>query len=213
MKLQKRFAAVFILGALSLGLAGCKAPTSTMPMAGGYEEVSHPVRTYIALDEPQPPRVSFQHRGKDDKITEVWPALYGAGEVIHGDLAIFVGDRAYMDPDRVTHARLFAVKSPALPVDITDEVLRLWAKAAGRDFKQAAIKFTAATPEENERGLKISLEFSTGDKWVHGHDDWPDQSSLQLDWSQLDQVIQTVKAKGIEQKDLRWKTPYIGEAL
>ena len=43
---------------------------------------------------------------------------------------IFVGDKAYLEPDRVTHPRLFAVKSPELPLDITDEMLWRWSKAS-----------------------------------------------------------------------------------
>ena len=61
-------------------------------MGSGYEEVSHPHHTLI--DEPEPPRISFQHRGTDGEIKQIWPSLYSVNEVIKGDLAIFVADKA-----------------------------------------------------------------------------------------------------------------------
>ena len=159
MKLLRNFTGCLILAMLAPIWAGCQTHKSIMPLGNGYEEVSHPKRTFIALDEPVPPRVSLQYRGTNDTVTPVWPSLYGVGEVFHGKLAIFVGDKAYIEPDHVTHPRLFAVNSPDLPLDITDEVLQLWSRAAGKNFNTARDRFVAVTPEENNGRLELHFEF------------------------------------------------------
>ncbi len=191
------------LAFLVLGSAGCQTHKSVTPLASGYEEVSHP--HHALIDEPEPPRVSFQHRGADGKLTQIWSSLYGASEVFKGELAIFVGDKAFVEPDQVTHPRLFAVKSPALPLDITDEVLWRWSKTNGKDFAKTVERYSVVTPEEKSGGLELQLEFYSNDK------DWPDKSELQLDWNQVSEIMRAVKKKGVVEKDLRWHTPYIGE--
>ena len=171
-------------------------------MGGGYEEESHPSRSTSGDT-----RVSFQYRAPDGKITPIWPALYGVGEVIKGDVAIFVGEKAYVSPDpddpRGTRPRLFAVRSPALPLDITDAVLWRWSKAAGKDFAKTVDRFSMVTPAEKNGQLELQLEFWTEEK------DWPDKTTVQLGWNQVSDIMREVKAKGILRKDPRWGTSYI----
>jgi hypothetical protein len=212
MKLLRNFTGGLVVALLAPIWAGCQTHKSITPLSNGYEEVSHSKRNFIALDEPVPPRISLQYRGTNDTVTPVWPSLYGVGEVFHGELAIFVGDKAYIDPDRVTHPRLFAVKSPDLPLDITDEVLREWSQAANKNFRTARDRFVAVTPEENNGRLELRLEFSAPDE-LSGPDDFPKESAVRLNWSQVEAIMQAVKTKGVQLKDLRWDTPYIGEKL
>ena len=133
--------------------------------------------------------------------------MYGVNEVIKGDVAIFVGDKAYVSPDpddpRGTKPRLFAVRAPGLPLDITDEVLWRWSKAAGKDFAKALEQFSMVTPAEKNGRLELRLEFWTEEK------DWPDTATLQLDWNQVSDIMRAVKGKGTVHKDPRWGTPYI----
>lgn len=194
---------------LVLGLAGCQTHSITTPVGSGFEEVSHP--HHALIDEPEPPRFSFQHRDADGTVTRIWPSLYGVNEVIHGDLAIFVGDKAFIEPERVTHPRLFAVKPGELPLDITDEVLWRWARANGKDFGRTLQKFALVAPAEKNGGLELRLDFNTENKFFEEDKDWPDTSVLQLDWNQVAEILRAVKTKGVEEKDLRWHTPYIGE--
>ena len=208
MKLPTYFVAcVTALAGLAVG--GCQTHKTVIPMGSGYEEVSHPHHTLI--DEPEPPRISFQHRGPDGTVTQIWPSLYGTDDVIKGDLAIFVAEKAYVEPERVTHPRLFAVRSPDLPLDITDEVLWRWSKANGKDFYKTLEKFAAITPSESNGQVLLRLEFWTKPELASVREEWPDQGSLQLDWRQVEEIIRAVKTKGIVQKDLRWHTEYIGE--
>jgi hypothetical protein len=204
MKLIKNPIIHFSLAILCAGLAGCMTPNPVAPLGGGYEEKNHPNRSTTT---PADTRVSFQYRGPNGRTTLIWPSLYGVGEVVKGDVAIFVGDKAYGQPDsddpRGTKPRLFAVKSPGLPLDITDEVLWRWSKATGKDFAKAAQLFSLATPAEKNGQLELQLEFWTEEK------DWPDKTTLQLDWNQVSDIMREVKEKGTVHKDLRWGTPYI----
>ncbi|MGA2279674.1 MAG: hypothetical protein ABSG80_05165 [Verrucomicrobiota bacterium] len=204
MKLAKNPIVHFSLAILCAGLAGCMIPNPVAPLGSGYEEKGHPNRSSPA---PADTRVSFQYRAPDGKIALVWPSLYGVGEVIKGDVAIFVGDRAYVSPDpndpRGTKPRLFAVRSPALPLDITDEVLWQWSKKSGKDFAKALDRFSMVTPEEKNGQLELHLEFWTEEK------DWPDTSTLQLEWNQVFDIMREVKKQGVMRQDLRWGTPCI----
>jgi hypothetical protein len=193
----------------SLAWAGCKTHTTVVPLSHGYEEVSHPHHTLI--DEPEPPRISFQYRGSNNVVTQIWPSLYGVSDVIKGDLAIFVAEKAAVDPERVTHPRLFAVRAPAMPLDITDEVLWRWSRANAKELTKTFQKFAMVTPAEKDGQLDLQFEFSIPNAWRAERDDWPDTGSLQLDWSQVDDIIRAVKAKGALEKDLRWHAPFIGE--
>jgi hypothetical protein len=204
MKLIKNPIIHFSLAILCAGLAGCMTPNPVAPLGGGYEEKNHPNRSTTA---PADTRVSFQYRGPNGRTTLIWPSLYGVGEVVKGDVAIFVGDKAYGQPDsddpRGTKPRLFAVKSPGLPLDITDEVLWRWSKATGKDFAKAAQLFSLATPAEKNGQLELQLEFWTEER------DWPDKTTFQLDWNQVSDIMREVKEKGVMHKDPRWDTPYI----
>jgi hypothetical protein len=208
MKLIKNPIIHFLLAILCIGLAGCVSPNPVVPLSGGYEEKGHPNRS---SSDPADTRVSLQYRASDGKIIHIWPSLYGVGEVIKGDVAIFVGDKAYVEPDadipRGTKPRLFAVRSPALPLDITDEVLWQWSKKSGKDFAKALDRFEMLTPAEKNGQLELQLEFWTEEK------DWPDTSMLQLDWNQVFDIMREVKEQGVMRQDPRWNTPYLEKAL
>jgi len=206
MKLIKKLVFHLSLATLCVGLAGCVShPPVVAPLGNGYEEVSYPTRA--SASRPELMRISFQYRAADGKTTLIWPSLYGVGEVIKGDVAIFVGDKAYVssDPDdpRGMKPRLFAVQSPALPLDITDEVLWRWSKVTGKDFAKALDRFSMVYPQGKQSGLELQLEFWTQEK------DWPEKTTVELDWSQVSNIMREVKEKGTMRKDLRWGTPYI----
>src|SRR5882672_6724160 len=171
-----------VLTLLCLGLAGCRSEKNVTHLRNGYEEVAHPVHNFLIGEEPPPPRVALQYRGtgSQTKPILIWPALSGANEVIKDDLAIFVGDKAYVQPERVTHPRLFAVKPPELPLDITDEVLWRWSQLNHKDFSKTLERFSLVTPEEKNGGLQLHLEFLPVGYLTA--EDWPDKSDLQLDW-------------------------------
>jgi hypothetical protein len=203
MELIKKLSFYILPGLLCLGLAGCATPPRIQPLSGGYEEISHPAKSEDSADM----RISLDYRGPDGRTILIWPSLYGSDAVIKSDMAFFVGDKAYVSPDpddpRGTKPRLFAVQPPGPPLDITDEVLWYWSKASGKDFAKAVQLFNLATPVANDKHLDVQLEF-----WVN-ENGWPNYSTLQLDWNQVSEIVNTVKAKGTMHKDLRWGTPFI----
>jgi len=205
LKLMKNRTVNFSLALLYLALAGCVSQPPVVPVGNGYEELSHP--TQASMTQPELTRISFLYRAPDGKTTQVWPSLYGVGEVVQGDVAIFVGDKAYVSADpnnpRGMKPRLFAVQSPALPLDITDEILWRWSKESGKDFTKAEEYLSLVTPVAVNGQLGLQLDFYTDDV------DWPDKSSILLSWGQVTAIMRDVQAKGTVHKDLRWGTPYI----
>ena len=203
MELTKKLVSCVLPALLCIGLAGCTTPPRIQPLSGGYEEIIHPAKSM----DPADARVSLDYRGLDGRTILIWPSLYGTDVVMKGDVAIFVVDKAYVssDPDdpRGTKPRLFAVEPPGLPLDITDEVLWYWSKASGKDFAKAVQLLNLASPVANNNHLEVQLEF-----WVN-ENGWPDNSTLQLDWNQVSEIMNTVKVNGKVHKDLRWGTPYI----
>jgi hypothetical protein len=195
------------LGLLCVDLMGCKSQMA--PLANGYESVTHP--THSSVFDPELPRVSFQFRESSGKTILIWPSLYGVNNVVKGPLAIFVGDTAYVDVDgKTTRPRLFAVKAPELPIDITDEVLRRWSKSTGKDFAEALSRYSLVTPVERDDRLELHLEFWTAEM-LSEDKAWPDSGDVRLDWKQVSDIRRAEKIKGVVKKDLRWHTPYIGE--
>ena len=198
----KLFSIALIL--LGFELTGCQSHKVVAKFGQGYQEVDHAQR--FSFDENPLTRTSFEYKGTNGQTVLIWPALYGVGEIVHDDLAIFVGERGYLEAgDRVTHPRLFAVKAPELPLDITDEVLWRWAKTSGSNFTKTRERFSLVIPEEKNGQLSLHLEFITDDPA------WADKSALLLDWSQVSEIMAAVKKKGVVEKDLRWRTPFIGE--
>jgi hypothetical protein len=206
MSLPRYLFGLFALGLLGFSLAGCKSHLA--PVADGYEKVAHPTSPFSF--EPGSPRVSFQFREASGKTVLIWPDIYGGDCVVKGGLAVFLGDKAYVDADgKATHPRLFAVKAPELPMDITDEVLWRWSKSNGRDFSKAMNRFSLVTAEEKNGRLGLHLEFVPGGM-LSDDRDWPDAGDLQLAWSQVADILRAEKGIGVVEKDLRWHTPYIG---
>ena len=189
-----------LLAGLCLGVAGCHTRKGTVTALGhGYEEVAHSSRGAV--------RVSLEYVETAEKPLMIWPSLYGVNEVIHGDVAVFVGDVPFIGQGgRGMHPRLFAVQAPALPVDITDTVLWNWSKSARRDFNQAAENFSLATPVAKDGRLELQLDF-----WSEEGSKWPDKGIITLDWDQLKAMLLQAKQRGVLQKDPRWHTPYVAE--
>lgn len=206
MKLFQFVSGQILLGLLCFGLTGCK--TQIASVGNGYEIVTHP--NHSLNDGMAAPRNSFEFLDASGKTRLIWPDIYAASCVVGGEYAVFVGDKAYIEPDgKATHPRLFAVKAPELPMDITDEVLWRWSKATGKDFMKAENRFNMVTVTGNPDHLQVHLEFWSGGMLAEG-EDWPDAGDVQLEWKQVAAILRTEKTLGVVQKDLRWHTPYIG---
>jgi hypothetical protein len=209
MKLRNFATVGALLGLLGFTSTGCLTHKTVVPLGNGYEEVSHPHHAF--LDEPEPPRLELRYRDASGKVSTIWPSLYGVEDLMKDKLVLFVGDKAFIEPERVTHPRLFAVVAPELPLDITDELLWRWSQINGKDFNKTLKKYELVSPVQKNGGLEFDFVFWTPDAFGSAREDWPDQSTLQLTWKQLDDIMHAVKTKGVPETDLRWHTPYIGE--
>jgi len=191
---------------LCVVLAGCesaKKSESVAELGQGYVEVAHKEHGV----DPALARTSLEFRGADGKRLRVWPSLYGVDSVVHGGLAVFVGDVYSKEGgSRDAHPRLFAVESPGLPVDITDAVVWGWAKSTGREVDQALGNYSLATPAARNGRLEVKLDF-----WVAEGSHWPDQGVLTLDWNQVAELLRQGKQRGVLTKDWRWHVPYVRE--
>jgi hypothetical protein len=158
------------------------------------------------------PRTSLAHKDSEGNTTIIWPSLYCFNEVVHDDTALFVAERAYVrDGTPSIKPRLFAVRFPAPPLDITEEVLWRWAKANHKDFYKSLGRYNVAIPRGGEDGLQINIEFWAGSYMNDA--DWPDTGSIELTWKELDDIMADVQKKGMPQKDLRWHTHFTAENL
>lgn len=194
----------FVLPALlCLALTGCTTSRPARQVGGGYQEVTHRARS----GDPDDTRISLEYRAADGKINLIWPSLSGVPEIIHGDVALFVGDKTYASPDpdepQAAKPRLFAVQEPGLPVDITDEILWSWSALPGKDIAKAERLLEMVTPVETDGKLEVKLDF-----WEDGYG-WPDSTRVDFMWNQVLDIMRTVKEKGAKHRDLRWHTPYI----
>ena len=196
---------------LNLGLTGCHSHQTLASLGSGYEEVQHPVHSFVG--EAQPPRVSLELREPgsppEDKPKIIWPSLYNADAVVQDGLVVFVAEVTDAGA-RNTRPRLFAVKAPELPADITDEVLWRWAKAHGKKFVTAQERLVQIAPGEKAGQLELKLEF-----WLGGVDstdeDWPVDGGLSLDWKQVSEIRRHVMQKGVPTTEPRWHTAYLRE--
>jgi hypothetical protein len=97
-------------------------------------------------------------------------------------------------------------------LDITDEILWRWSQANKFKFEQAAEQFNLIITERRGDRLRLQLEFLPEPEFYAGKR-LPEQGEILLTWPQVNEIMQAVKAKGVPQKDLRWKASYIGEVF
>jgi hypothetical protein len=191
MKLNKGLVCCFSLSFLYVSLTGCVSH-SVKPLANNYEEVTCTRTSW----EPPAQRFELRYKKKWGAIV-VWPDTYGIH--IKNDVAVFKGyktsDRLSPTSARTTEPRLFAVKAPELPLDITIEVLWQWSIESKGDFWKT-VK-TASIVDIEEKDNTLIFHFAGGG---------PDSN---LNWDQISDIMREVKEKGVEHKDRVWGTSYI----
>ena len=182
-------------------ITGCGLPRgSVKQLSNSYQEVTY---TRTSISEPPAHRISLQYRNSKGQRVLVWPSTRNT--VVKGDLAVFVGNGGYdqprLDEPRATQPRLFAVKMPGLPLDISDEVLWRWSQQSGGDFTEVLKKANIMFPKE--KGDALEFQFA-----IYSPPNWP-VIAIQLDWNQISDIMREVKEKGVVRKDRVWGTSYI----
>ena len=130
----------------------------------------------------------------------IWPSV--RGPVIQNGVAVFVGQAAceqiISDDPQATKSRVFAVKSPELPFDITEQVLTQGAKDRGKSFSEIPRSATIATIEKTSVGIDVGVAFV----------DWTDRD-IKLTWNQISNIMDEVKEAGVVRKDRVLGASYI----
>ena len=188
-------------GFLCLSLTGCGSISDYEPLGSGYIWVTY---TENSISEPSAHQFELQYSpGKGKWWVKVWPDLSPSHIVVKDGVAVFVGERTskrrqhFYEP-WPSESRLFAVKAPDLPLDLTDEALHQWCKETGRDFEKISEKASIGLLEKSNDGVEFHYTI------------WPNSSAdFSLGWGQITNIMREVKEKGIVCKDLRWGTKYI----
>ena len=200
MKLHKKSVCHFLLAILCVSLTGCGSISRVEPLGSSYEEVSY---TRHSFSEPEATQITLQYRKPNGGRIMIWPSA--GGVVVRNDVAVFVGDKAWKQPPFGERwpmkPRLFAVKAPELPLDITDEVLWRWSKQSKKNFTEIFGKDYIRYSKETNNVLEFHF-------FIVSIPDWK-ELNISMEWSQLSDIMREVKEKGVIHKDLRWGTTYI----
>lgn len=204
MKLEKKSICCFSLVILFTGITGCGSVSSVEPLGGGYEEV---IYTRNSISEPSAHQITLQYRKPDGGLIMVWPSVRSYR--VKKDMAVFVGNEAYEQPDpddpQATRPRLFLVRAPDLPLDVSEEILWRQAKQSGGDLTKLLKK------QELLKKINISYVGETNSllELRFGIEGGGPYGVLYLDWNQISDIMREVKEKGVVRKDRVWGTSYI----
>ncbi len=193
----KKFVCRLLLMILCAGLAGCGTIPSYEELGNGYVEA-----TYIRTSWEQPAmRIELRYK-KGWGTVKIWPSLDGIRPVLKDDVVVFAGMKALEPPDSnepdAVDSRVFAVRAPGLPLDITSEILWRWSKESGGDFARFKEATGIVYPKEKNNGIEFHI--ATGSN---------KNNILYYDWNQISDIMREVKEKGVVRKDRVWGTSYI----
>ena len=150
-------------GLLCLSLNGCGSISDYEPLGSGYIWVTH---TENSISEPSAHQFQLQYSpGKGEWWIKVWPDM-GEGVAVTNGVAVFGGEKGTEKPQHFgeywpTESRVFVVKSPDMPMDITDEVLWRWSKQSNGDF--ARIQKTASLAYVKGTNNMVGFYFAVAD--------------------------------------------------
>lgn len=186
-----------------LGVTGCHTPRGQeSPLGHNYAEVAYPRRG----EDADFARVALEFRPPGGPKQTVWSQLYGVDEVILDDLAVFVGDVSTHRRGS-TQPRLFLVKAPQVPVDVTDEMLWRWSRANHRSPDQALQHYSLVTPVRVGAELELRFDFWTDE----GENDWPEHGVLRLPVGEMPEILRAAQKRAHPEKEPTWHTDYLRE--
>jgi hypothetical protein len=160
-------------------------------LSSGYREVTYGYRSL--LSEPDRFRTELRHRDTNGKEAVIWPSA-SLGALINDDVALFMAE----PPERL----LFTIRSPGPLLEISGPVLRQWCQNNGKDYAEVSKSATFVSYEQKDNGVEFYWAF-----WNREH--WPE--GVILNWNQIFQIMNEVKAKGIAHQDAHWGRTYLAE--
>jgi hypothetical protein len=164
---------------------GCEPKKSSFtPLQNGFGVMAQ----WVGIDSG--PGAELYFKDKDSKPILIWP-YFGpsSGEIlITNDMAFFVADM----PDkqgRVGSGAYFAVQAPGPVLDISEDLLKLWAESNHLDFAKVRNHYSPLREKAVESG--IFVDYLGGDEKVPAT-----QATFVISWEQVSNIIQDVKRTG-----------------
>jgi hypothetical protein len=186
----------------SLAFVGCASSRETVskPSGAGYGTVEVTNNRDLAHTYR---RTELRYWNTSGKDTLIWSYLSNQIVYIGNDEAIFHGwlTTGSSDPDgpgRRKSERLFAVQGNGPAVDITDDIILLWAKASGTNAVDALRKAYVASLSKRTNTIEIEVAVMFGG--------W---GTVELSQDQLNKIILQAKQTGKEMEDPGFGTPYL----
>ena len=176
-----------LLFALLVVVQGCgKQQPDFRPISGGYGVVTK----WVGIDSG--PGGGIYFKDANSKITLIWPfiGLSGAPMLFTNDMAFFIGEM----PDnqgRMGDGAYFAVAAPGPAVDVSEDLLKLWAESNKIDFQKIK-RFYSPLHIQEVKG-EIQVEYVGGERFP----DYPEAKYVAT-WEQLSNLIQNAKRTGKE---------------
>jgi hypothetical protein len=187
----------FLLAIFGMSLTGCGTIPSYEDKGGRYVEATY---THPGLWEPSGHRMALCYEyGGGLWHSTIWPDTLGI--YVNDGVALFTAYAASREPDpenpKATHPRLLAVRAPDIPLDITGEIVRGWAKKTGHDLNIYGPR-TIVHSEQKDDMVEFTFGISASE-----------HATVTMDWNQIADVMREVKEKGVVKKDRVWGTSYI----
>ncbi len=219
MKPNEKLVVHFSLAILCVGLTGCGLIPRYEDQGGRYAEATY---TYPGLWEPSGHRTALCHSYTTDLWhSTIWPDTFGI--FVTNDVAVFIARKTARVPDpqnrEHTDNRLFAVRWPEMPMDITDEVLWRCAKQPGPQLYATLVPpFTDGCWPKWVKQSDTNLVEQIENPYMYI--DLIDETNgalkfcgpyyqFHLDWNLVPDIMREVKGKGVVRKDRVQGTSYI----
>ena len=143
---------------------------------------------WIGIDSG--PGGELYFKDKNSKLTLIWPFLGTGGDpmLFTNDMAFFIADM----PDeqgRLGSGECFAVQAPGPALDVSEDILKLWAEANNLKFQNLKRYYSPINVQEVGGGIKI--HYVGGERFPEN----PEATYIAT-WEQVSNIIQDVKRTG-----------------
>jgi len=176
---------LFVLG-LSIPLLfaqGCeKSQPDFRPISGGFGVVTK----WIGVDSG--PGGGLYYKDGNSRITLIWPFIGLSEEpmLFTNNLGFFIGEMPD-DQGRMGTGAYFAVEAPGPAVDVSEDILKLWAESRNLDFEKVKGRYVPLQITQTATGIQVHF---LGDEKL--------PATCVVNWQQISNIIEDVKRTGKE---------------
>ena len=194
MKFQTYLVCVLI-GAAVVWTQGCGEKKSDFrPLSGGFGVVT----TWIGIDSG--PSAELYFKDEKSNLTLIWPFLgtRSYDPLFTNDMAFFIADM----PDelgRLGTGVYLAVQAPGPALDVSQDLLKLWAESQKLDFNNFREHYEPLRVNAVTNGILV--EYLTGRKHP--------EAKFVVTWEQVSNIIQDVKLTGKKHVTDKYKVVYL----